>query len=173
MAINIFNRNHPYLPKASFVAFLPFKFSYSWAQFVFEICQDNALLKYCTETVHKISHVQQISILLRFFFYNYSSLLSQPHPQELSGYITKINHNLQVLSPRDLPSRETGGKERKQNKILFLSFLWIINEPGCKIKHWTDDLDINKTLLTDQMHQNGLFLNVQIFKAAGNGKTRI
>lgn len=57
-----------YLPKASFVAFLPFKSSYSWAQFAFERCQDNALLKYCTETVHKISHVQQISILLRIFF---------------------------------------------------------------------------------------------------------
>lgn len=163
-----------YLPKASFVAFLPFKSSYSWAQFAFERCQDNALLKYCTETVHKISHVQQISILLRvFFFQNYSSLLSQPHPQELSGYATKINRMLQVMSPRDLPSRETEGKGRKQNKILFLSFLWIINEPGCKIKHQADELDLKKTLLIGQMHQNGLFLNARTLKTVENGKTRI
>lgn len=178
MDINICSRNQLCLPKESFVALLPFKFSDSWAQFVFEICQDNALLKYCTETVHKISHVQQISILLGvwfwfFFFHNYSSLPTQPHPQELSGYGTKINHMLQVMSPRNLPSREMEGKGRKQNKIYFLSVLWIINEPGFKIKHRADELDLKKTtLLIDQMHQKGLFLNKPDFESCGERQNR-
>lgn len=99
-----------YLPKASFVAFLPFKFSYSGTQFVFEICQDNALLKYCTASFQRL-YIKSVTFnkfpFYLVLFHNYSSLLLQPCPQELSGYATKINRTLQVMPPRDLPARES------------------------------------------------------------------
>lgn len=114
-----------YLPKAPFVAFLPFKFSYSWIQFVFEICQDNALLKYCTASFSSL-YIKSVTFnkfpFSLVLFHNYSSLLSQRCPQELPGFTTKINCTLQVMPPRDLPSRETQGKEWKQNNILH--FFW-------------------------------------------------
>lgn len=96
-----------YLPKESFVIFLPFKFSYPWTQFVFEICQYNVLLKYCTASFLRLYIKSATFNEFPFYLVLFIPHFCHSPVLKSSGYATKINRTLQVMPQRDLPSRET------------------------------------------------------------------